>query len=272
MTNPNKDTPKAILIGIPFVAFIYLLVTVGELCTGKPDAYQAFHSIFKDWFLVKSAGSLQAVNCIVAIFIALSVLGVVNSLCLTSIRAFQSVIDSETIFGAKFMKKVTGNRAPFGGLFYLSIMVLFYFLVIGIPSSIMNTDQLVDGISNFPALFFFGVYAIVIFYGLINHFTKKIPTKQMRGYSVIATIAIIGCIFALGYNLIYEYGFSMLTKDHGPSATVSWGMFKSSGTLKHYVASIIFYIFFIWFILSAFVNDGLIALTTKHQERKQQLI
>jgi hypothetical protein len=157
----------------------------------------------------------------VATFIVLAVLGVVNSLCLTSIRAFQSVIDNETIFGAKFMQRITGNRAPFGGLIYLSIMVLFYFAIIGIPSSIMNNDQLVDGISNFPALFFFGVYAIVITYGLINHFTKKVPTKPMRGYSVIATIAIIGCVFALGYNLIYEYGFSMLVDKHGTRGMVS---------------------------------------------------
>jgi hypothetical protein len=64
----------------------------------------------------------------------------------------------------------------------------------------------------------------------------------------------------------------MLVDKHGTRGMVSWGMFKSSGTLEYYGASLVFYIFFIWFILLAFINDGLIALTTRHQERKQQLI
>jgi hypothetical protein len=74
-----------------------------------------------------------------------------------------------------------------------------------IPTIVLNSDSAYDGVSNLPTLFFFEIYAIVVLFGLINHYTHKVEVKRMAIYPVVAIISILGCTFAFGYNLFYEF-------------------------------------------------------------------
>jgi amino acid transporter len=76
--------------------------------------------------------------------------------------------------------------------------------LMAIITIIPNSDSGYDILSSLLTLFFFGVYGLVILYGLINHYTEKIPVKKMKFFPAIAIISIAGCFLALGYNLIYS--------------------------------------------------------------------
>ncbi|MDE7433905.1 MAG: hypothetical protein K2M43_02095 [Mycoplasmoidaceae bacterium] len=90
-----------------------------------------------------------------------------------------------------------------GGAIVQAALVLFYFIILGIPSIVFDTDQIYDGISNAVVLVFFGIYSILSVASIVNRYKNKAPevTKQ-KGQIPIATIAGIGCAFALGYGMI----------------------------------------------------------------------
>jgi hypothetical protein len=52
--------------------------------------------------------------------------------------------------------------------------VLALYVIIGVPSIILDTDQLVDGLSNIIVLFFFVIYGAVAIASAINRHTKKV--------------------------------------------------------------------------------------------------
>jgi amino acid transporter len=203
MRNPEKDVPKAILIGIPVIVFLYLFVTIGQLLTGQKDVYSFF-----SYVVTQSGGSqnaLVATNIIIGCVIMISLLGSVNAFTLTAIRSMQSAINDEILIGSVALKRITNGRALKGGALMAVVLGTIASGLMAIPIIIQNKDAAYDGVSNLPTLFFFIIYAIIILFGLINHFTNKIAVKKIKLFPVIACIAIIGCAFAFGYNLFYEY-------------------------------------------------------------------
>jgi hypothetical protein len=80
-------------------------------------------------------------------------------------------------------------------------MILLY----GIPSIILNTDQIMDGLSNLPVLGFFTVYGIVAISSAVNHFTNKVKTIRAPLQSPLAIFGGIGCIAIAAYAIIYTF-------------------------------------------------------------------
>jgi amino acid transporter len=103
MEKPDKQVPRAILIGIPIVAALYLLVTVGQLLTGQRDVYAFF-----EYVVGKCGGNDNAkmiINIIVGCVIMLSLFGSVNAMTIGAVRSIQAGIDSENIVGAVIFKR-----------------------------------------------------------------------------------------------------------------------------------------------------------------------
>jgi amino acid transporter len=103
MQKPEKQVPKAILIGIPTVAGLYLLVTVGQLLTGQCDVYAFYEYIVSE--CGGGSNAKTAINVIVGCIIMLSLFGSVNAMTIGAVRSIQAGIDSENIMGAIIFKK-----------------------------------------------------------------------------------------------------------------------------------------------------------------------
>jgi amino acid transporter len=203
MEKPEKQVPKAILIGIPLIAGLYLFVTVGQLLTGQKDVYAFFE------YVVQQTGGGQnaqtVINVMVGCVIMLSLFGSVNAMTLGAVRSIQSGINAENIVGAVFFKKMGKNQPLRAGCIYALVVGTGLCTLMAIPTIILNSDSVYDGVSNLPTLFFFAIYAMVVLFGLINHYNNKIAVKRMMIYPVVAVISIIGCGFAFSYNMFYEF-------------------------------------------------------------------
>jgi amino acid transporter len=215
MQKPDKQVPKAILIGIPIVAGLYLFVTVGQLLTGQRDVYAFFEYVVKECHGSESAKT--AINIIIGCIIMLSLFGSINAMTIGAVRSIQAGIDSENIMGAVIFKKLGKGKPLRAGCLYGLIIGTAVCGLMAIPTIVLNSDSAYDGVSNLPTLFFFVIYATVVLFGLINHYNNKVEVKKMAIYPVIAVISILGCGFAFGYNLFYEFLGRCFTDDKAVS-------------------------------------------------------
>jgi amino acid transporter len=220
MNQPQKTIPRALLIGIPTIAGIYLLVTIGQLFVGQPDVYSFFSYVVRHFGGGNDA--VTAINVVIGCTIMVSLFGSVNAMTLSAVHSIQSAIDDEIIVGSKLFKKLTNGRRLYAGALFGYIIGTFITCLIAIPIIVMNSDAAYDGVSNLPTLFFFIIYGTVILFGLINHYTGKVEVHRMKMFPIIAVISILGCYFAFCYNLFYEFTARNFVND----APVNWGMFK----------------------------------------------
>ncbi|MDR1235024.1 MAG: APC family permease [Mycoplasmataceae bacterium] len=256
MEKPEKQVPKAILIGIPVVAGLYLFVTIGQLLTGQRDVYAFFEYIVR-----QAHGSetiVTSINIVVGCIIMLSLFGSVNAMTIGAVRSIQSGINNGDIMGSDVFKRLGKNKPLRAGCLYGLIIGTILCGIMAIPTIVLNSDSAYDGVSNLPTLFFFVIYAMVILFGLINHFNHKVEVKRMFIYPVLAVVSILGCMFAFGYNLFYEYFIRCFTDN----VNVNWGMFKGQA-IDRPIASAIVWVAFIIFVALPFINDFCISKIRK---------
>jgi amino acid transporter len=233
MEKPEKQVPKAILIGIPVVAGLYLFVTIGQLLTGQRDVYAFFEYIVR-----QAHGSetiVTSINIVVGCIIMLSLFGSVNAMTIGAVRSIQSGINNGDIMGSDVFKRLGKNKPLRAGCLYGLIIGTILCGIMAIPTIVLNSDSAYDGVSNLPTLFFFVIYAMVILFGLINHFNHKVEVKRMFIYPVLAVVSILGCMFAFGYNLFYEYFIRCFTDN----VNVNWGMFKGQAIDRPIASAIV---------------------------------
>lgn len=261
MKNPKKNVPLSIVLSMTAAGVVYLLVTIGQICVGCGSAYAVFDYIFTqlgvDW-------AKTFFHAIVTVFIFIAIFGVMNSFSMGSLRSFDSAIEEEIIVGSKWIKKVAKGRFLVAGAIALTFSQLFYFIILGIPSIVMNTDQIYDGISNAVVLVFFGIYSMLSVASIVNRYKNKAPevTKQ-KGQIPIAAFAGFGCAFALGYGMIWQF-LGKIIMDPNSSFT-AWGLFHENATeFVGWQACMWFWIFLALFIVIPCINDGLIKLTDKN--------
>lgn len=258
MKNPKKNVPLSLVLSMVAAGSVYLLITIGQICVGCGSAYAVFDYIFANQEALRIT-----FHAIITVFIFIAIFGVMNSYAMGSLRSFDSAVEEEVVVGSKWIKKVANGRFLIAGAIVLAAVQLFYFIILGIPSIVMNTDQIYDGISNVIVLVFFGVYSVLSIASIVNRFTKKAPevTKQ-KGQIPIAVVAGIGCAFALCYGMFYQFLGAII--DHPNDPFGAWGLFhKNAFTMESWMACMWFWIFLGLFIVVPLVNDGLIKLTDK---------
>jgi hypothetical protein len=147
-------------------------------------------------------------------------------------------------------------------LFFL----VFWSLIIFVPSTILNTDQIIDGTSNIIIEFEFFMITIVIVASVINRWTKKVNVKKFKYQIVIGILASIFCFSFATFSTLNDYIIAPIIS---PNDISSWGLFFSHDKpINILYQSIIFWAFALFFFFIPFINDLLIKISNKNYTEK----
>lgn len=256
MKNGEKKIPLVIVIGMIFCSTIYLLITISQILIGQGIIGNFYNFLFFD-----NPTLAFSFEMIIDIFMFISILGVANGLTLASIRNFDYLVNNKIIYKYETISKIGRKHELLSGALLLFAVFMFWFTTMLIPSTILNTDVLVDGMSNYPTLFFFLIYGLVVFFALINRWTKKIRINKVRLFIPISIVSLLGILIIFGYQILYE-NLAKLFIDHNQK--ISWGVLMGHG--KEFFAwqgAIVFFISIILFVTIPFLNKGLFKLERK---------
>lgn len=251
--NPKKNIPLSIILSMVICGAFYFLVTISQLLCGYGNPYGIFQNIFKN-----NQTALTAFTVIMSVFMAISLFGCVTSLSSAFIGSTQSAIDEGAIIGSVVLKRI-GNKSRnklTPGFIMSLIIISFWFLVFGVLSAILNTDQIFDGLSNIIVVLIFTVYGFVALMSVINRKTHKVPGSEVpyqRGQVPLAIIGAIGCFAVPLYQMIYEFIYRVV--DNPTESYGAWGLFWGGNTLSRWVAALIFWGGAILFIGWPFLHD-----------------
>lgn len=263
LRNPDRNVSLTVVLGMSICTIFYLFITVSEILIGQGTADGVINVFFAHQPVVA-----QALGIVINIFILVAVAGVLNALTLTGIRAHEYLIQSQTIAGSFAILKACKFNTRKAGLVMSSIIFIFWWTVMLIPSAITNTDSYIDLLSNFPTLFYFSIYGSIVLMGFINRFTKKVPVKKVKGFLFFAPISIIGCYLVFGYQ--FFYGMLIQPIMH-PNDLVSYGVFLSAGpdrqVVHNWQTSIVFFTMVAFFIVSGLINEWIL----RKKERQYQI-
>lgn len=262
VNNPTKNIPISIIISMSICGIIYFLIAISQLLCGQPTPYGVFQEIFKNNEAAKTTFTV-----VISIFMAVSEFGVVTSISSAFINSTQAAINEEVIIGSKTMKKISnGSKNKLTGGFILSLIIVsFWFIVLGVPSAALNTDQIFDGFSNIIVVLFFTIYGFVVLMSIINRFTDKIPQSEVphqRGHIVFASISVLGCFLVPLYQMIYEFIYKVISNPTGEYQP--WGLFWGENKILTWIACLVFWFGVIIFVAFPFINDLLIKATNKN--------
>ncbi|WAM08213.1 hypothetical protein [Mycoplasmopsis cynos] len=139
-------------------------------------------------------------------------------------------------------------------IIYLSIIKIFYLLTIILPSILLNTDVIIDAISNFPTVFFFIVYGTLIFSYLLNR-NKISETKKINNalFYVFSIIAIFGIILMEGAYLYLQFEAISTIKENPFGWGVFWGG-EASKLISSWTPLVIYLVMLFYFILVPWIN------------------
>ncbi|UWD34263.1 APC family permease [Mesomycoplasma molare] len=216
MKNPSKNLPLVILVGMASIVILYTLIAVSSI----------LHQAGLVWNLLQDSlpkSTSSYIVPIVVFFILISTLGIINGLSVGFIQEIGNSVDLKIYFGSKALVNKFGKFKT--ELIYTFIFFAFWAILILVPAIYYNSDSVIDGVTNFPTLFFFVVYAYVIgAYALKRKDfkeTKKINSILFYGAAIISILGIIVSEVVYLYLIIEDLSNS--------NFSTSWGLFYSDG-------------------------------------------
>mgnify|MGYP001943736326 CR=1 FL=1 len=260
---PKKNVPIAVVLGISICAIIYILITIAQILVMNGNALTFFQGIFPEL----DPSVIKGLSITMNIIITIAVIGVVNTIAAGTIRAHSVIINDKIAFFAPSIDFL--SRKAFGkyknenstGFISAVFVFLFYWIILMIPSSIVGpngNDHYLDWISNFPTLFFFLIYGLVILGGFINRFTKKVEVTMIKGFTFASIIAILFILFIFAYSFFYTNIAEPIINPN--KLKNSLGLFHNStisgGIISNQEGAFIFAGFLLWFISLPFINLG----------------
>lgn len=261
--NPEKNVPKAIVFAMIIAGAAQILITVAEITMGTGNPYLLLRAS-----LTSNIAYIICV-CFISVSIVIAALGVINGCCMAGMSATQALIDDKVIAGYRWADKLSQKRPGLGGFTIYTLYCVFIWLVMFIPSIILNTSQIYDGFSTLAVLFFFGIYGIVILGGLINRKTGKHEIHKVGYFVPFGIVAVIGCFFTFGYCVFYQFGVQCAMNPMGTDAN-SFGFamvqegYRSGLGFYNWQAALVFWSAAIFFIVYPFLNDIAIVMTDRH--------
>lgn len=267
MENPKKKVPLTIVIGMGTCIVMYLFITIGQIMVASGTANGVFNEIFKNNENLKTIFSV-----IISFFIFISAIGCLNSLVLVGLRTLTFSVQYRIFYGSWLLDKYSNDGVK-SGLFLGFIIYTSWWLIFLIPSVILNTDALIDGVSNFPTLFMFAVYGSVVLKAWFNRFNKKVHVSKLPGFIVIAPLAALGCYLAFGYQFFYYFSIKVII-DPQP---VNWGLFASGNVSISAMGSMaLFFVMIGTFVFFPFINDLMLKIRYRkikaHELLKSELL
>lgn len=212
----SKTTAKVVIIGLIATVTLYSLIAVSSILHGAGSV----ETVLRD-----SIGNHDWIGIVVWMFIAISSYGVLNGLSAAGLATFEQSVATNTIFGSKTLKAKFGDKKAL--LIIMASILTFWACVIYIPSIVTNSDQLVDGITNFPTLFFFAIYATVILLYTLKR--DKAETDKINNilFKIASWFAVVTIFLIIGWQF---FGTQTLDVFTSPNANISWGFFATHGT------------------------------------------
>ena len=303
--NAQKNVPITLIVGMFLVAIVYILITIGQVFVGEGYAYGVINKVFKN-----NINLLKIITIIVNVFITISIIGVLNSFVIFSIHNAQYVINEKIIFWWSWIQRVQSKHFKEAqGL--ISVLFIFFtwitiFMIISIP---LNTDAYIYLLSNYPIVFFFAVYGLIIAFA----FYKKVKTKQkikgikkqyytsdvtkrpkwffnyqnssLKNKNIlnkelkiannwILSVWIIGitsCLFVFLYQFLYGYTIYAWLDPYNLKL-YTFGLFYANNvSVIPWIVSLLFFVMLIFFIGFPFLNDAILNLNHKKVNKQQKV-
>ena len=198
MKNPQKDLPKAIIVGIFTVMFVYVAINIAylwvlpahELATSQTPASDVARVLFGE-----VGGKFITIGIIISLF------GTLNALILTGPRVLYKIAEDKQIPMHNILAKINSNSVPANAILATCILSSIYALT-GSFSILSDITIFVSWI--FYILTFVGVFIL-----------RKTAPKMNRPYKVplypfIPMIAIIGGLYVVISTLFTQTTYALL--------------------------------------------------------------
>ncbi len=253
----GKAVSKVIVVAMILVAVIYCLICLSSIFHFNPENGTTILNVLID-SLPSSAKT--GMTIFISLFIFISAFGTTNSVCGTMLNEFKNLVLLKQTLLTYWAVRFGQKRAP---IIVSAILLLFWCLVLFIPSIIINSDAIIDGFSNLVVVFNFLIYAYTIFL-----YWKNVESKQNKNikYSVIVWVSIISVLLVVCLNVFYVFydGISQY------QVNSNWGLFlvgNGFGTMKNLDVLIFYLSFTIVFVSFPFISSYLAKrfLTNKKQ-------
>lgn len=191
LKRPEKDLPKAIILGLSFVTVVYVLINVAFLKTLPVTAIAGNLNSASD-----TAGILFGSfgGKLVTIGILISVYGALNGYTMTGLRVpYAMALENELPFSNHFVRLTKRTKVPYVAAI---VQVVIASLMMTVGTFDLLTDMLI---------FVLWLFSILLFWGVIR--LRKQSPELIRPYKVplypiIPLIAILGGGFILVMTII----------------------------------------------------------------------
>ncbi|OYD26487.1 amino acid transporter [Mycoplasma testudineum] len=261
MKEDGKKLPLAIIVGMIIVVTIYTLIAIASILHTQ-GSIQGLIS-------VAVPGDSSWVQAFVLFFIFVSTIGLINGLSAFILKDYTNMVETELVIGARILKKKV--KAQFlgrdiskemRGLIAIGFVFAFWFLIISVPAIVYNTDAFMDAASNWPTVFFFWIYGLVMLLYLVKkikgHFKDEIKNANVNKYLFyVATVFAIFMIVVAEIGLIYTYAQSVVSN---PLGLNSWGFYWTNNNYQpnNIIQILMYLVFGIIFLLLPKLNTILI--------------
>lgn len=188
----ERNLSLSVVLGVIIISILYLAVTVGCLTTGTGDVYSLMKTMIGE-----NDVAYKILTIIISVFIFICLIGCVNGMSKGGISAYQALAEEGALFKSKALLQAKPGKQMFAGFVLFFAMVMFWWVVLVIPSSILNTDAMADGSSTSMVVCLYLIYGVTVFGGLVNRKTKKVEVKKQKLFPVTAVIGVLGCLFMI---------------------------------------------------------------------------
>lgn len=195
--NAERNLSLSVVLGVIIISVLYLAVTIGCITAGTGNVYSLMQ-------ILTDHNELwgHILTILISIFIFICLIGCVNGMARGGISAYQSLAEEGTLFKSKALLEAKPGNKMFAGSVLFFAMVMFWWVILVIPSSILNTDAMADGSSTSMVLCLYIIYGVTVLGGFVNRFSKKVEVKKQKLFPITATIGILGCVF-----MVFFVGF-----------------------------------------------------------------
>ena len=260
--NPTKNIPLSVIISMIISGVFYILVTISQLISKSSNPYVLFSVIFEG-----NETLITTFTVAISVLMSVAIFGIATAKSTAGVRAAQSAIDEEIIIGHRWLKKLTHNNRSklVGGCIMFMAVVTFWYLVIGVTSAMLSSDQILDGMVNVVVLLMFTVYGCVALMSVVNRKTQRVPKSEVpyqKGQVPLAIIGALGCFLVPLYQMGYVFLYEAITESSDPFK--AWGLFwQNRVTLTHVQVAAIFWAGVVLFVAMPFLNDLIVKATNK---------
>lgn len=275
MENPEKNVSLSIVLAIVIISILNLGITIGCMTAGTGNVYHLMA-------LVSMGNSELAhiLNIVMSVFIFICIIGVLNAMAFSGMRAFQVSCQDNTLFKGKAL----ADKKPgtlYAGAIYFSVMILIWWIGIGVPSVLLNTDAIADASSLILVVMTYLLYGSVLLGGFVNRFTRNVKVRKVGVFPVTAFIGILACFFVFAFSGVYENIVDPILHPHSINPN-NWGLFvqdndglplpnwlnttfsdshgftREGFQWENWTECIVFWAISAVMVLIPFINDGLI--------------